>query len=350
MISLAKSLGWPFETYQLVHNPLNLIPNLLLGATDVTLNKKKSAPLKPPWPDLVIAASRRSTPVALWIREQSGGRTKLVHLLHVQAPLSWFDLIITTPQYRIPERANVLHNTGPLNQISLSSEMQTEAWRQRFKDLPRPYTLMLVGGNSSSYDFDSATAKRLGQAASREVMQRGGAMLVSNSPRTPASSSDALQQALECPHYFYRWKPNDKDNPYSIFLTLADDLIVTADSASLLAEACQTGKPVQVFEWETKNRNARHSHQSASKSKDKFLAKIRTRIFEALVYYGLLKPRRDFAAYHEAFMARGLVTVLGSSPQSIKRQPLDDMQRAIKRIHALFNDHTISNQRIKSHD
>jgi mitochondrial fission protein ELM1 len=46
----------------------------------------------------------------------------------------------------------------------------------------------------------------------------------------------------------YRWRADDPDNP-SALLALADRFIVTADSASLLAEACATGKPVQLFEW-----------------------------------------------------------------------------------------------------
>ena len=39
-----------------------------------------SAPLAPPWPDVLIASGRRSAPVARWIRRQSGGRTRLVQL------------------------------------------------------------------------------------------------------------------------------------------------------------------------------------------------------------------------------------------------------------------------------
>ncbi len=98
MLSLADALGWPYETRQLVHNRLQWVPNLFLGATRATLEGRRSDPLEPPWPDLVIAASRRSAPVAQWIRRQSGGRTRLVHLLHAMAPLDRFDLVVTMPQ------------------------------------------------------------------------------------------------------------------------------------------------------------------------------------------------------------------------------------------------------------
>ena len=54
--------------------------------TLLTLMRKQSDALSPPWPDLVIAASRRSVPIARWIRKQSGDRTRLVHLFHTMAP------------------------------------------------------------------------------------------------------------------------------------------------------------------------------------------------------------------------------------------------------------------------
>ncbi len=118
LTSLADALGWPYETKQLVYNPLNRCPNLLLGASLISLDRRKSSPLTAPWPDLVIAASRHSVPVALWLKKRSGGRTRLVHLMYAQAPLDWFDLLITTPQYCLPPRPNVLHNTAPLNRIA----------------------------------------------------------------------------------------------------------------------------------------------------------------------------------------------------------------------------------------
>ena len=115
LLRLAEALGWPFEAKRIRYNRLNRCPNLLLGASKLTVDTRRSDPLAPPWPDLVIGASRRAAPLARWIKKQSGGRSRLVHLLHAQAPLHYFDLVVTTPQYRLPERSNVLHNLLPLN-------------------------------------------------------------------------------------------------------------------------------------------------------------------------------------------------------------------------------------------
>src|SRR5262245_310602 len=85
LLRLAEALGWPFEAKRIRYNRLNQCPNLLLGASKLTVDARRSDPLAPPWPDLVIGASRRAAPLARWIKKQSGERSRLVHLLHTQA-------------------------------------------------------------------------------------------------------------------------------------------------------------------------------------------------------------------------------------------------------------------------
>jgi uncharacterized protein len=345
MKSLAAALEWPHETKQLVYNRLSHCPNLFLGATAAGIDRRRSSPLSPPWPELVIAGSRRSAPVARWIKRQSGGRTCLVHLMHTQAPLEHFDLVITTPQYRLPALPNVLHNTAPLQDVDPARLAAAGArWSARLANLPRPYTALLVGGDSSSYVFDAATAAGLGRDVSAQVRANGGALLLTTSARTSRAAGDALLAAVDCPAFTYRWQAGAAENPYQAFLALADRFVVTADSASLVAEACATGRPVQLFEWpprsdaqrgvkgllrrwgEARDRRVEHAGGATS---------LAVRLYDRLVYLGLFKPARDFAAYHRALRARGLVTAVGESIDPAARQPLDDMQRAVRRIRQL---------------
>jgi mitochondrial fission protein ELM1 len=347
MISLAEALGWPFAAKQLVYNRLSHCPNVLLGAAAISIDRRRSAALEPPWPDLVIAGSRRSAPVARWIKRQSGGVTRLVHLMHTQAPLEHFDLIITTPQYRLPTRPNVLHNAAPLNHIDPRRVASAaDQWAARLARLPRPYTALLVGGDSSAYVLDPATADRLGRETSAQVRATGGALLLTTSARTPAAATQALLAAIDCPAYTYQWRPGDAENPYHAFLALADRFIVTADSASLLAEACATGKAVQIFEWPVRaeaRRGMKGLLRRWGEIRDRQVESVLTstrsaRLYDRLVYLGVIKPARDFAAYHRALKTRGLVASLGEPSDAPARRPLDDMERAVQRINLLFSD------------
>ncbi|HYB99962.1 MAG TPA: ELM1/GtrOC1 family putative glycosyltransferase [Candidatus Limnocylindrales bacterium] len=328
MRTLADALGWPYELKQLRHNKLNALPTLLLGASDITLDKDGSSPLVPPWPDVVIAASRRAAPVALWIKKQSGGRTQLVHLLHAQAPLHWFDLVLTLPQYRLPHRDNVVHLAGALNRIDRARiDAAAEKWRPRLQRLARPWTALLVGGSSSSYELDTARAAELGRAASARARASAGSLLVTTSPRTPPDAAAALAQAIDAPSFVYLWKPDDADNnPYHGFLALADDFIVTVDSASLLVEAAGTGRPVAVFEWPRRGGAGPRGLQRW----------VGSAIYDELIYWGALKPPRDFDAYHREMKRRGLAYRLGDAPPP-RRQPLDDIERAVQSISRLLD-------------
>ena len=329
LLRLAEALGWPFEAKRIRYNRLNRCPNLLLGASKLTVDTQRSDPLAPPWPDLVIGASRRAAPLARWIKKQSGGRSRLVHLLHAQAPLHYFDLVVTTPQYRLPERSNVLHNLLPLNAAQPEVlESSVAQWRGRLEHLPRPWIAVLVGGNSSSYRLDASTARQLGQFTSRTARETGGSLLISSSPRTPPDAADALLAAVQGPAYVYRWQPTNKDeNAYLAYLALADRFIVTADSASMLAEACSTGRPVELFDW-TPRRQPKRLLRAFPGSQ---------RLEEALIYWGIIKPKRDFQALHRELMKRGLLCSPGQK-QSLRPAKPDDLARTVTRIRRLMGE------------
>ena len=79
-LGLAEALGWPYEVKQLRCRAAAALHNRWLGASLAGIDRDASTALEPPWPDLVIAAGRRTAPVAQWIRAQSRGRTRIVAL------------------------------------------------------------------------------------------------------------------------------------------------------------------------------------------------------------------------------------------------------------------------------
>ena len=228
---------------KLEFNALYHVPNILLGARLLSLDHQRSDPLVPPWPDLVVAAGRRSVPVARWIRAQSAGRTKLVQIGRPRAPLDWFDLVITTPQYGLPDAPNVLQLRSPIVSADPAPAIQADEWHDAFGTLPRPWIGVLVGGSRKPFRFDAATARSVAVEASAMARDLGGSLLISTSPRTPTDTLDILAGAITVPHYLYRYGDRGT-NPHQAILALADRFIVTADSVSMIAEACLTGRLV----------------------------------------------------------------------------------------------------------
>jgi len=350
VFDLATALGWPYEVKQLAFNPLHVVPSVLVRGTLANLDREKSSPLAPPWPDMVISAGKRSVPIAKWIQESAGGRTRLIHVGRPWAPLGWFDLIITTPQYGLPARSNVLHNTLPIHTMEREApdhRADIARWQHDLGALPKPHIALLVGGDSSSYVIESETAAKLGAEASTAARKCGGSLLVATSPRTSDDATDALEAAIDGPHYFHRWRKGT-NNPYRAFLALADRFIVTGDSASMLAEACATGRPVSIYpvpgrfesipgtgfvrdsigQW----RSSRTTYRGTPKQQD-WIA----RFYDRLVDAGLVTPPRDLAAYHERLRADGLATIgITANGGLQRRRELDDIERAVERVREVW--------------
>ena len=175
VLALAEELGLGYVEKRILAQPWELLTHLSLRITLAGIDRKDSSPLQPPWPDLVISAGRRNEPVARWIKEQSGGRTRLVHMGRPWAPLATWDLVVTTPQYFLPQQDNVLHNSMPLHRLP-KTEL-SRAGRQllpQVRDLPRPWIAVLVGGDSGRFVMTRDKAARLGGLANDLAVAAGG--------------------------------------------------------------------------------------------------------------------------------------------------------------------------------
>ncbi|WP_448508020.1 ELM1/GtrOC1 family putative glycosyltransferase [Immundisolibacter sp.] len=247
--ALAAGTGWPVQTRQLRFSVLSRLPGWLKGASRTGLAASEP-PLAPPWPDLLIAAGRRSANIARWVARRSGGRTRTVLVGRPRAPLAAFDLVLTTPQYGLPARGNVVHLVAPLGSPETVDDSSLNLWRARWAQLPRPWIALLVGGDRAPYRLDASTALRLGEAANALATATGGSLLVTTGPRTRPAAADALFGALTVSAHGHRFAPGQgqADNPYRAMLALADQFVVTGDSASMLGEAAATGKPMAVFQ------------------------------------------------------------------------------------------------------
>ena len=93
-LGVAQLLGLPFEEKQINYAPAAGLPNSVLGASLTGLKRESRDQLRAPWPDLVIAAGRRSAPVARWIKHQSGGKCFLAQVMFPgRSGADEFDLI-----------------------------------------------------------------------------------------------------------------------------------------------------------------------------------------------------------------------------------------------------------------
>lgn len=339
-ISLAAALGWPVEVKQLVYRaPVRRGG----GPRRFPLDAAASSPLEPPWPDLVIGCGRRSVAVACDIRRRAGAGTKLVQLGRPRAHLDLFDLVITTPQYCLPARSNVLHLALPLHRVDAAARARAvQEWGPRLAALPRPRFGLLVGGSAKPFVFDVDAARRLGADASALARGEGGSLLVSTSRRTPEAAGRALVDAITVPSHVHHWTPGGGANPYPAYLGLADGFVVTGDSASMLTEACGTGKRtwfVALPERRSLEARVKQGLRRLALVPSGYPWLARVPLLAPLVdlpAQGRVRYPRDLKRLHAALVAANRALPLGRAFAAAPPPPLDETGRAVARVRALF--------------
>jgi mitochondrial fission protein ELM1 len=329
-LALAGALGWPYETRRLAYNRRYRRWNVRLGAGLTSLDPARSDALAAPWPDVVIAAGRRSVPVARWVRAQSGGRARLVQVGRPRAPLAWFDLVVTTPQYGLPPAPNLVTLGLPPVRRRVADADTTAAWRAPLAALPRPHVAVLVGGRGDPFRVDEAAATRLGEGANALATRLGGSLLIATSRRTEPSAITALTAGVHAPHVVHRWAPGGRPDPYPLFLADADRFVVSGDSASLLADAVATGRPVALFPGTYRPTLLERIRQALTG-----LGPLHRWLLDA----GLVAGPRRLDALHRALLASGRVTLLGAGVENAgPAPPSDELSAVAVRIRRLVEE------------
>ena len=247
------ALGDKVETVEktIAYNRWARLPNCLKGCSLLGVDAAKSSKLQAPWPDLVLSVSRRTTPIARWIKKQSGGKSKIIQLMY---PGSWglkdLDLVVV-PEHDAAKckGGNFLFITGCPHRVTAQTIAEAkQKWDPIFASLPRPWTTVLVGGAIKGKPFTLENARLLGQEIRRLVDKIGGSVLITSSRRTGAEAEAAIMQELQgVPAYTYLWGEK-KENPIMGFYACADKIIATGDSVSMVSEACGSENPVLIFE------------------------------------------------------------------------------------------------------
>lgn len=335
--ALAQALDGTVEEKFLDYSPLYGLPNYLIGATRRTVKESARAQLSPPWPDIVIASGRRSVAPARWIKRQSGNRAKLIQIGRPRAALTLFDLVITTKQYGLPDADNVLSLSLPLQTESQTDDQKPAPSLAGLTQLPRPWTGILIGGTTWPFVVDASAAGALAGDINQWVGKYGGSAVVTTSPRTDPAIAGTLAEIIKIPYILHRWHAG-ADNPYDSILSAADQIIVTSDSVSMLADATRLGKPTAIWRTPVRKDPLSAFCQGLGGHADRNTGVGHLLRFAALK--GLFTPPRHVGRLTEAIIESGQACWFDVN-REIDRPPevsrVDEMGLAIDRVRSLFN-------------
>ena len=337
---MAAALNLPIEEKQVLFTGKRWLPNWLSGRTRATLDVSRSSPLDAPWPDAIIAVGYRSVPIARWVQRQSGGRTRLIHIGRPRAPLSWFDLLITTPQYDLPARPNVVHRTRPVQaRADDSIDAHETGWDSRLRPDEGPLVAVMIGGDAMPFVLDAASADALADGVIDLSDRVGGHLAVTCGHRVKPPIVDLLRGRLgDHATLFHAFDEADAPNPYRALLSLADAYVITTDSVSMMADAAATGRPIHLFEPTQRYSGRKGLVLRLGLALERVLP---SGIRNALIARGIVVPVRKTERVSAALIKSGRARPLGDTGDCAPQEPQSEVDGALlRRIHDLIQEPT----------
>jgi uncharacterized protein len=242
-IGLAEAAGFPFiEKHLEIRLPWSrLSPRFWLWPFQAA--GPAGARLAPPRPDLVIARGCDAAIPALAIRRTNGGPSIAAQIQDPEIGHKEFDLFVVPVHDRL-QGPRVLVTRAAVHRATparLAARCQFAA----LAALPRPILSVLIGATNKAYRLTLRRVDEIADALVPVLRRDGGSLALTTSRRTGEAGPALLRERLaNSPAVIW---DGTGENPYFVYLAVADALLVTADSISIISEAAATGKPVHIL-------------------------------------------------------------------------------------------------------
>jgi len=201
--------------------------------------------------DLVISCGRKSVVPALIIKKKN----PKIFTLHIQDPkinLKNFDIIIA-PIYDTLVGDNVYSSKGAIHYITQLEINNAKPYLiNKIKN--KKIVSLILGGPNKYYSFKKKELNKIFNEIKFNFISKGYEIIVVPSMRTPKEIIDLA--AKEFSKEGYVLNSVDK-NGYLSALALAEYVVVTCDSTSMISEAASSSKPIFVAHMKPKKNNYR---------------------------------------------------------------------------------------------
>ncbi len=279
---LAKALKFNFKHKKIKLKPIwNFIPPKLSPISENLLTEKFVCDSK-----IIISCGRKSVIPSIAIKKRFGNEIFNIHIQDPKVSLKYFDLIIS-PDHDNLKGDNVLSTRGSIHYLTRKEIAENSKYIQIDKGKKKIVTF-IIGGPNKYYNYSDEQIHYIFNKVKKLFTPDKFKLIVIPSYRTPERIIKKAFNTFGFNHYVV--KEIDK-KAYLSSLSIADYIIVTCDSTSMISEAAVTGKPV---------------------------------------YMAMMKPIRSirrFKSFYSQFMSLGIAKELTDSIDNWSYDKLDEVNR-----------------------
>jgi len=230
--------------------PWNLIPPKFTPISQIVL-KDKIYISENETPDLIISCGRKSVVPSIFLKRKNSK----IFTIHIQDPkvsFKNFDAIVA-PEHDNLSGNNIYSSKGAIHYVTQSEIDNAKTYLKENINSEKVVSLIL-GGPNKYYNFDIDQLVNIFNQIKSDFVSRGYKVIVIPSMRTPKSIIElAIKEMSSCGHVVDKV---DKKAYLSAY-ALANYVIVTCDSTSMISEAATSGKPIFVAHMKAKKNNYR---------------------------------------------------------------------------------------------
>ncbi len=230
--------------------PWNLIPPKFTPISQIVL-KDKIYITNNEIPDLIISCGRKSVIPSIFLKRKNSK----IFTIHIQDPkvsFKNFDAIVA-PEHDNLKGDNIYTSKGAIHYIT---EPEISNARQYLVDKIKSEKIvsLILGGPNKYYSFNSDQIINIFNQIKSIFVSDGYKVIIIPSMRTPKETIDLAEREMSLSGYVVN--KVDKQAYLSAY-ALANYIIVTCDSTSMISEAATSGKPIFVAHMKAKKNNYR---------------------------------------------------------------------------------------------
>ena len=248
---MAKALNTEFS-HKIVRLsfPWNLVPPKFTPISEIIL-KDKIYLTKNETPDLIISCGRKSVIPSIILKKKN----QKIFTIHIQDPkvnLKNFNVIIA-PEHDSLNGENVFVSKGAIHYITASEIIKAKSYLAD-KIKSKKIVALILGGPNKYYNFDKHQLIKIFNQIKSNFISKDYQVIVIPSMRTPKIIIELAMKELGA--FGHVVNSVDKQAYLSAY-ALANYVIVTCDSTSMISEATISGKPIFVASMKAKRNDYR---------------------------------------------------------------------------------------------
>ncbi|MDA9177724.1 mitochondrial fission ELM1 family protein [Candidatus Pelagibacter sp.] len=193
--------------------------------------------------DVIISCGRKSVIPSIYLKNTSNKKVFNVHIQDPKVDLTHFDFIVA-PEHDAIEGPNVITTKGAIHYLAENEINENKDYLNSFiKKDKRKIWALILGGPTKYYDYSKKNIKHIFTILYKLLKKNDFQLVVIPSMRTPINTIHYSKEFFGDNHTVIM----DVDKKaYLSALAIAENIIVTCDSSSMISEAALTGKPIYV--------------------------------------------------------------------------------------------------------